>query len=295
MSATRPGKASLDFRREIAPVGAGSSSSGAAGAMKVAVNNIHAIGGVVIKELCRRKDFYVLFVLTALITLIMGSVNFFNEDKIVRYLKEICLFLIWMSSLVIAITTTARQIPAEKENRTLFPLLAKPVTRNQLVLGKCLGCWLACGLTLLVFYTFFAVVSGAREHHWPILNYFQAGMMHWFTLAIVIAMALIGSIVFAAPSSNSTITFVVVMGILLVGRHLDEVALQLTEPGQSVVYAVYFLIPHLEWSFDVRELIVHDRDLVSWAAWIGACAYAVVYAALLLTGACLLFRRKALN
>jgi len=227
--------------------------------------------------------------------LIMGSVNFFNEDKIVRYLKEICLFLIWMSSLVIAITTTARQIPAEKENRTLFPLLAKPVTRNQLVLGKCLGCWLACGLTLLVFYTFFAVVSGAREHHWPILNYFQAGMMHWFTLAIVIAMALIGSIVFAAPSSNSTITFVVVMGILLVGRHLDEVALQLTEPGQSVVYAVYFLIPHLEWAFDVRELIVHDRDLVSWAAWIGACAYAVVYAALLLTGACLLFRRKALN
>jgi ABC-type transport system involved in multi-copper enzyme maturation permease subunit len=295
MSAIKSVKRSLDFRREIAPVGAGFSSSGAAGAMKAALNNIQAMAGVVVKELYRRKDFYVLFVLTALITLIMGSVNFFHENKIVRYLKEICLFLIWMSSLVIAITTTARQIPAEKEARTIFPLLAKPVTRNQLVLGKFFGCWLACGLTLVVFYTFFAIVSGAREHYWPLLNYFQAGIMHWFTLGIVTAMALLGSIIFAAPSSNNTITFVVVIGILFLGRHLDEVALQLSEPGQSIVSVAYFLIPHLEWAFDIRELIVHNRDLVSWAACMGALVYAVVYTALLLTATCLLFRRKAVN
>src|SRR5678815_497798 len=67
--------------------------------------NSRAIAGLVVKELFRRKDFYVLFVLTALITLILGSVNFFNGDHIVRYLKEICLFLIWTASLVIAITT----------------------------------------------------------------------------------------------------------------------------------------------------------------------------------------------
>src|SRR5262245_35670059 len=85
-------------------------------------NKVLAIAGVVIRELYRLKDFYVLFVLTALITLVMGFVNFFNETHIVRYLKEICLFLIWGASLVIAISTTARQIPAERENRTLFPL-----------------------------------------------------------------------------------------------------------------------------------------------------------------------------
>ena len=94
-----------------------------------AANNVLAIAGVVIKEMYRRKDFYVLFVLTALIILVMGSVTFFNQENIVRYLKEICLLLVWVSSLVIAITTTARQIPAERENRTLFPLLAKPLSR----------------------------------------------------------------------------------------------------------------------------------------------------------------------
>src|SRR5881397_1871412 len=119
------------------------------------MNTILAISGIVIKELYRRKDFYVLFVLTAVITLMLGSVRFFDDPKIVRYLKEIVLLLIWVSALIIAITTTARQIPAERENRTIFPLLAKPVTRGQVIVGKYLGCWLACGLALVVFYLFF--------------------------------------------------------------------------------------------------------------------------------------------
>jgi len=30
-------------------------------------------------------------------------------------------------------------------------LLAKPVTRGQVIVGKFAGCWLACGLALMVF------------------------------------------------------------------------------------------------------------------------------------------------
>jgi ABC-type Na+ efflux pump permease subunit len=255
---------------------------------------VQAIAGVVIRELYRRKDFYVLFVLTALITLVLGSVNFFNEDKIVRYLKEICLFLIWVSSLVIAITTTARQIPAERENRTLFPLLAKPVTRNHVVLGKFLGCWYASGLCLVVFYLFFAVITGAREHAWPLTNYFQGFTLHWFLLGIVTALALLGSIVFAAPSSNNTITFVVVAGILLLAGHLNKMALNLGEPFQTIVYAIYYALPHLE-IFDVRDRIIHSRAAVPWLIWLAALGYAAVYAAIFLSATCFLFRKKAVN
>jgi len=135
------------------------------------MKNIFAVAGVVIKELYRRKDFYVLFIVTVLICLVMAMVNIFDDDKIIRYLKEICLLLVWISSLVIAITTTARQIPAERENRTLLPLLAKPLSRTQLVLGKFLGCWIACGLTLLCFYLFFGALVASREHAWPLLDY----------------------------------------------------------------------------------------------------------------------------
>ena len=258
------------------------------------MNNIFAVAGVVLKELYRRKDFYVLFIVTILICLVMASVNIFNDAKIVRYLKEICLLLVWICSLVIAITTTARQIPAERENRTLLPLLAKPLTRPQLILGKFLGCWLACGLALLCFYIFFGALAASREHQWPLLNYFQAAALHWFMLGVVVAMTLLGSLVFAAPSSNNTICFVAVGGILFVGRHLDQVALTLGEPMRSVAYAIFFLIPHLE-LFDVRDLVIHNWPLISWLYFSLALLYALGYIAVFLTGACLVFRRKAVN
>jgi Cu-processing system permease protein len=258
------------------------------------MSKVFAIAGVVVKELYRRKDFYVLFVLTALITLLLGSVNFFNDSSIVRYVKEICLLLIWVSALVIGIITAARQIPSERENRTIFPLLAKPVTRAHVVVGKFLGCWLATGLALVVFYLFFTIISGTREHSWPLASNFQALWLHWTMLGIVIALTVLGSIVFTAPSSNSTITFIVAVAILLVGRHLNKVAMGLPEPASSVVYAVYFLIPHLEF-FDLREFIVHDYGRMPWTPWAWATLYALAYMSFFLWAAWLAFRRKALN
>ena len=259
------------------------------------MNNIFAVAGVVIKELYRRKDFYVLFILTIVICVIMASVNIFNDNQIIRYLKELCLLLIWISSLVIAITTTARQIPAEREQRTLLPLLAKPLSRPQLIFGKFLGCWFACGLVLVCFYAFFGALAASREHAWPLLNYFQAAFLHWVMLGVVIALTLLGSLVFAAPSSNSTICFVIVMAILCVGRYLDAVALSRPEPVRTVIYSLYYAIPHLEIPFEMRNLIVHDWPLIGWNFVALDALYLLAYAAAFLVAACLVFRRKAVN
>ena len=258
------------------------------------MNKIFALAGVVIKELYRRKDFYVLFVLTALLTLAAAAMNFFHDDKIVRYVKDICLLLIWISSLVIAIVTTARQIPAEREARTIFPLLAKPVSRGQVIVGKFLGCWLATGMALVVFYFFFAIITGSKEQNWPVLTYFQAAWMQWLLLGIVIALVLLGSIYFAAPSSTSTISFVVVIGILLVGGHLHVLALQQPEPMQTVLSFVYYTMPHLEW-FYLSDFVVYDFGHVPLLKIIAATLYAAVWTGIFLLLAWLGFRRKNLT
>jgi ABC-type transport system involved in multi-copper enzyme maturation permease subunit len=259
------------------------------------MRNVFAVAGIVIKELYRRKDFYVLFILTVVICVVMASVNIFNDKQIVRYLKELCLLLIWVSSLVIAITTTARQIPAEREQRTLLPLLAKPLSRTQLILGKFLGCWIACGLVLVCFYFAFSVLAASRDHAWPLLNYFQAAFLHWVMLGVVVALTLLGSLVFAAPSSNSTICFVIVATILTVGRYLDAVAVAQSEPFRSIIYMVYFAMPHLEIPFELRNLIVHDWPLIGWNFVALDALYLLAYAAAFLVAACLVFRRKPLN
>lgn len=258
------------------------------------MNTIWALTGVVIKELYRRKDFYVMFVLTALITIAAGSVEFFHDPNIVRYIKDLCLLLIWVSALLITIGMTARQIPAERESRTIFPLLAKPVTRGQVLLGKFFGCWLASGIALVFFYVFFTIVTGSREHNWPLLVYFQALLLQWVMLGVVTAMVLLGSIVFSAPSANATICFIVVAGILFMGRHLNTVALHNSEPVRGIIYTIYFLIPHLE-LFDVRERLVGGWGLVKWLDCGLATLYAAAYAGLFLLLAWLGFRRKSLN
>jgi len=259
------------------------------------MNIIFALAGVVLKEMYRRKDFYVLFVMTGLLTLVAGSATFFDDEKISGYLKEICLLLIWVATLVISLTSAARQIPAERESRTIFPLLAKPVTRLQVILGKFLGCWLVAGLAVVLFYAFFGVVVGAREHHWPVMQYVQAAWLHWMALAVVIGIAILGSILFSAPSVNVTISFILVAGVLTVGQHLHKVAMRMTETTQILTTVIYFLLPHIEWAFSYRDLLLFDQPLVAWGAVFLATAYWAVYTGALLVAAWVAFRRKTLT
>ena len=258
------------------------------------MNAIFALANVVIKELYRRKDFYVLFVLTALITLVMASAQFFHDELITGYIKEICLRLIWISGLFIAVGTAARQIPAEREQRTIFPLLAKPVTRAHVIAGKFLGCWLACGIALVVFYVFLGVVSASHEHQLRLLSYLQALWMQWMFLAVVVALVLFGSIIFAAPSSNATICVIVVLGILLLGKDLGRVAVHQAEPVRTITYLIYFIMPHLEW-FNLLDYTIFKIGAVDWGSIALASLYAMFYTAFFLLAAWMCFRRKALT
>ena len=258
------------------------------------MNNILVITSIVLKELIRRKDVYVLLIITVLLTIMAGSAKFYGDMKMVRYMKEICLLLVWISTIVIAVTMTARQIHAERESRTLFSLLSKPVSRNELVFGKFFGCWFACGVALLAFYGFFVITAVLGGEHWRFPEILQAFWMHWIMLGIIVAMVLCGSLVFTAPSSNATVNIVIIVGILMLGRHLGKLALHMDEPMQSVTLAVFYAMPHLEF-YDLRDLIIHDWPLVKWSAIGLATLYGMAYAAAFLGSACFLFRRKPLN
>jgi ABC-type transport system involved in multi-copper enzyme maturation permease subunit len=258
------------------------------------MHTLWPLASVVIRELYRRKDFYVLFVLVALTSVLLGSVNFFSDDRIVRFLREMSLQLIWISALVIAVTTAARQLPAERDSRTIFPLLAKPVTRGQVLVGKFLGCWLACGLALIAFYLFFGVLTAVRANAPGMVPLLQLAVLHWFMLGMVVTMVILGSVVFSAPSVNVTISFIVIGGILVLGRHLNKIAATLAEPAGTIVSALYFALPHFE-LFDVRDLVVHQSGLVPAGPFALALLYAAVYATLFLLAAWIIFRRQRLN
>jgi len=146
----------------------------------------------------------------------------------------------------------------------------------------------------VVFYVFFAAVSASREHSLPLASYFQALWLHWQMLGIVIALTILGSVALS-PAANVTIVFIISLGILFMGKYLNMVAQRMTGPSGTLLSALYFAIPHLEF-FDVRILIIHGWTTpIPWADVLLATIYGFAYSAFFLAAACLVFRRKALN
>lgn len=251
-----------------------------------------ALASLAIRELVRRRDAYVALGLLLAVLLPLGSVRVFGFEGVVRHLREIALLLLWVFSVVIATATAARQLPAEREQRTLYPLLARPVRRSEVVLGKALGAWTASLVFLAAGYLLLLVLAAFKGAPWNGPALFQAFCLHAVCLGVVTALATAGSVVLT-PSANVTLSLLLATGMLLFGDRLGLGA-AFGSPAAAVLgRGVRVLAPHLE-LFDLRHRLVHDWGPLSWAAWGQLCAYGLAYAGALLALACALFRRKPL-
>lgn len=116
-------------------------------------------------ELWRRQDVWILTLLMGVFTVIALGARFTGEATPATgtFMLNLGMSLAVMFSHGLTVLLAARQFPTEIENRTLYPLLAKPLTRDHLLLGK----WLACSLggiaTFLAFHMIALLVSPPAE------------------------------------------------------------------------------------------------------------------------------------
>jgi len=124
---------------------------------------ISAICSNTLTELTRMKIFY--FLLLFGLILIGGSVFLarFSFQQEFQILKDISLGAMSIFSSLLAIVATARLIPQDIEDRTVYSILAKPVPRFEYVLGRLGGVLLLLGVTMLAMTALFVVVLYARE------------------------------------------------------------------------------------------------------------------------------------
>ena len=90
-------------------------------------------------ELTRQKVFYVLVIFGILL---IGSSVFlarFTFQQEFQILKDVSLGAISIFSSLLAIVATARLIPQDVDDRTVYTILAKPVPRFEYLLGKLTG------------------------------------------------------------------------------------------------------------------------------------------------------------
>ncbi|MCF7854975.1 MAG: ABC transporter permease [Candidatus Pacebacteria bacterium] len=258
----------------------------------ISYRKVTAVAAASILELFRRKDVYVALILAAAIIFPLTTVALFGVEGVVRYLREIALMLMWLFSIVLTITTAARQFPGEIQRRTILPLLSKPVRRSEVVLGKFVGATSASSLALVLFYVCYAILVGGRTGSWISWVLVQAFILHVCFLALVTALTLLGSMILT-PSANITCCTLVVVSMLLFGQQLPEFAGNASTGVNGLVWVVHAVAPHFEF-YDLRIRLVHEWGIMPLGIALGIVAYTVVYAAVLLSATVYAFKRKRL-
>jgi ABC-type Na+ efflux pump permease subunit len=114
-------------------------------------------------DLTRQKVFYFVLIFALLLigsSVFMARLTFQQEFQI---LKDVSLGAMSIFTSLLAIVATARLIPQDIEDRTVYTILAKPVPRIEYLLGKLAGVLLLLAIGTLVMGAVFFVVLYLRE------------------------------------------------------------------------------------------------------------------------------------
>ena len=125
---------------------------------------VQALAANTLTELVRLKIFYFLLLFALLL---IGSsaflVRFSFQDQF-QMLKDLSLGAMSIFTSLLAILATATLLPKDIEDRTLYTILAKPVSRLEYLLGKLFGVALLLLVSMVFMGAMFALVLAWRVH-----------------------------------------------------------------------------------------------------------------------------------
>lgn len=251
-----------------------------------------ALARGVLLDAIRRKDLWVVAILGFLIMASAGMLGFFGLNGLEIFAKDLAVTVLGLFSTIVAILISSRGIPEEIKNRTLYPLLARPITRFDLLFGKFIGATVATWLAFLIL----AALTGValmvfRVQLEPIaLQYLLLKMLG---LAVLCAVSQTLS-TFMTPQAAATMSFVLAIGGAMLSRAFVMGYSSSPEGLQFVFKAVNGLLPQYS-LFDIGSRVSnqHWSPVPIWV--VGALlAYAAVYVSGMLSLSWLKFRKQAI-
>ena len=241
------------------------------------MKNIGILSAAVIKELIRRKDFYLIFALLLVIIFYAASVSFGGQTGFERYFREIGISFTYMFSVLIAIVFASRQIPQEIESKTIYPVLAHPVSRAQFILGKFLGVLMISVASFTLFYiTILLSFFLRRDFASPPALLIEGYVLQICLLSFFASLSILFSL-YLSIAANVVVSMILYFATNWFGA----------------TFPAYIFLPHPE-LFDIKEKLIHTWDVIpAWAVSFLIC-YAAIYTAIFISFAYLSFRRRNL-
>jgi len=262
--------------------------------MGASVARIRAIARNTFREAVRDRVLYNLVAFVLLLTLasiFLGAASASQDAKII---VDLGLSAMLLFGVFIAIFVGVGLVYKEIERRTLYVIFAKPVGRGEFLLGKYLGLCLTLAVNVAVMGAGVAlallVVKGGPTslalRLWPAVG------LIYLELILLTAVALLFSS-FASPLVAAFAS----LAVFVIGHFSVEMRAFGEMTGAPVVratvVALYYLLPNLS---HFSAITPAAYGVVPPAAELaGAFAYALLYLAVLLAAATLLFGRRDLR
>jgi ABC-type transport system involved in multi-copper enzyme maturation permease subunit len=261
------------------------------------MQRVLAIAGNTYRESIRDKVLYNLILFAFIMifsSLALGQLTLGNEDKVIL---DLGLSSISIFGTLIAIFIGIGLVYKELEKRTVYTLLAKPVHRHELILGKYLGLLftLFVNLAIMTVGLELALLYAGRIGWSGHLRVLPAVFLIFLSLALVTALALFFS-TFSTPALSAVFTFFVwVIGHF--GRDLQGFG-EITQSASVkwLCRVLYYVIPNFSnfGILDSRSIIQSAgySQSINYQAVLAATFYCAVYCTLVLSLSVLVFFRR---
>lgn len=213
-----------------------------------------------ILETIRRKDLYVIVILAVLLVLGAYTFRFFGVRGLEIFIKDVAFTAIGVFTTILTVFISARQIPDEIQRRTIYPLLARPITRGQLLLAK----WATATLTASFSFLVLALLTTGLLMTLSISLkpiFIQYLLLKLMGIAWLCAMVVALSVYLTMPA-NITLCLILAFGSGLFNRLL---LMAHWESGFDALWVnlLYGILPHWDF-FDMSKKVVYDWDMVPW-------------------------------
>ncbi len=251
------------------------------------LSRLTAVAANTFRETVRERVLYNLVFFAVLMTvsgLLLGQLSIRQDEKII---KDIGLGAMDLFGTLIAIFIGVGLVSKEIERRSLHPLLAKPLTRDELYLGKFAGLvfTLIVNTSLMTAGLYLTLLATGRRPD-PLLLAAVYPMLLGFVLVVAFAMLF-------STLTSSTLAAVCTVSVVVAGRFTDVVrGMREVAPGVPpwLVQAVYLALPNLL-NFDFKNGVAYGEPVPA-AALLWVTVYAVSWVGLTLLLGLAVFRSR---
>ena len=252
---------------------------------------IRAIAFNTFRESIRDRVLYNLILFVLILVAASALVSDLSLDMESQFTATLGLSAMLVFGALIAIFIGVGLVYKEIDKRTIYSLLSKPVQRHEFIIGKYAGLCLTLlvNTAVMVLATELALlyVNGSFVRiHSAVL---AASILVYLELAVLVAVALMFSS-FSTPMLAALFSF----AVYVIGNFskdlLQMAALANSAVSRVVLTILYYLLPNLS-NFGFITEASHGQVVPIGRA-LSATVYAVVYIAILLSAAVLIFQKR---